>query len=88
MNGALRDMTWNANGLLKHQEELIIGLENDKIYISLISKIHPHYFQKLQCLSHNPPYQLCERRYNINHYEDGKTMNRPLLITAIYCPLR
>ncbi len=30
MNGALRIMTWNANGLLKHQEELQIVLEKEK----------------------------------------------------------
>uniref|UniRef100_A0A0A1WTC5 RNA-directed DNA polymerase from mobile element jockey n=1 Tax=Zeugodacus cucurbitae TaxID=28588 RepID=A0A0A1WTC5_ZEUCU len=40
MNGALRVMTWNANGLLKHQEELQRILQKAKIDVCLISETH------------------------------------------------
>jgi len=36
----LRIMTWNANGLLQHKENLIVTLVDQKIELCLISETH------------------------------------------------
>jgi len=40
MNSTLKIMSWNANGLLQHQQELQVVLETEKVDVCLISETH------------------------------------------------
>ena len=40
MTNTIKVMSWNANGLLNHQQELQVILDINRIYVCLISETH------------------------------------------------
>lgn len=94
MNGNLRIMEWNANGLLNHLHELSIVLNTEKIDVCLVSETHftKHSFVKIKDYNVYHTIHPDNRarggsaviiRSCIKHYEEAKYSSYEIQATTI-----
>lgn len=94
MNNALKIVTWNANGLMQHIEELLVFLNTEKIDICLITESHLTRSSNLNisgycCYHAIHPADRARGgssllvKDSIKHYEDSKIEEEKIQATTI-----
>ena len=94
MNNDIRILAWNPNGLLRHQQELQLLLNNQKIDVCLISETHftnqTHMTLKGYTIYHTIHPDNTARggsaiivKNNILHYEQGKYQTKEIQATTV-----
>lgn len=94
MTSSLRILSWNANGLLQHQQELQTILELEKIDVCLISETHFTKQSSIKFRGYNTYHTIHPHNTarggsaviineKVNHYEESKYETVQIQATAV-----